>query len=254
MTDYAARLSTQAQRTALAVVANYALHVLGRKTLATLGPNSLRPSERLYLAELVPSTVHSVLLASAATYFVFGTGMFAADMVEEYDSEPLDWILAFSAGYSIHDSVVCWLHKEHLTMYAHHIAMAFGAFGMSVYKRGALAPLFFYVSEWSVPVQNALYLAEKTQASRSTVRALLVLRLAMFLVFRTAQLPSFIYVLQSRGIPFVDSMRRLHWLPAGGIINNVVLISILNIIWTVAVVRRTAPVLRELLLQRKAKK
>ncbi len=247
------RLVTQAQRTALAVVANYALHVLGRKTLATMGPSTLKASERLYLAELVPSTVHSVLLASAATFFVFGTDMFATSMVDEYESDALDWILAFSAGYSIHDSVVCWLHKEHVTMYAHHIAMAFGAFGMSVYRRGALAPLFFYVSEWSVPVQNALYLAEKTQASRPTVRALLVLRLVMFLLFRTAQLPSFIYVLRSRGIPFIDSLRRLHWLPAGGIVNNVALISVLNLIWTAAVVRRTAPVLREL-LQRKVKK
>jgi hypothetical protein len=238
----AAETSIQLGRVAVSGVLSYALHKVGAMTLGRLGPATLRKGERLYLAELVPSTVHALLMAGAATYFV-SSDLWKADMVEPYD-ERLSWVFAFSAGYSIHDSIVCALHGEHFTMYAYHIVMAIGATGMSLYKRTALVPIFFYLSEWSVPVQNALYLAEKTQASPVVVRALLILRMVMFLLFRTAQLPSFAFLLHSRGFSFFDAMSKVHVGIAGLTVANVLLLTALNSVWTLALLRRTLPLLR----------
>lgn len=235
----------QLKRVAASSVLCYALHWIGARHLAPLGPSTLKPTERLYLAELLPSTVHAVVLGTAATYYIFVRKVWHDDIVEPYP-QGLNWCLALSTAYSVHDSIVMFKHGEHFTMYAHHIAMAIGSFAMSLYQRTAFCPVFFYVAEWTIPFQNALYLAEKMQASRGVISVLLVLRLVAFVALRTLQLPEFVHFLRSRRLSFVDAMKRVHKPVAALTLTNIITITLLNTVWSIAVFRRSRPAFQHL--------
>jgi hypothetical protein len=238
-------IAQQLKRIGASSVLCYALHWIGARTLARMGPASLRPAERLYLAELLPSTAHAIALGSAATYYIFVRKVWHEDLVEPYP-EGMNWFLAFSTAYSVHDSIVMIKHGEHFTMYAHHIAMALGSFLMSLYQRAAFCPTFFYVAEWTIPFQNALYLAEKTGAPKSIVSVLLLLRLVVFVALRTLQLPEFVLFMRSRGLSFIDAMRRVAKPVAALTLTNIITISLLNTVWSIAVWRRSRPAFQHL--------
>ena len=107
--------STNLRLIASSSVVCSALHLFARVAVSRLGSSDLSRGDRLYLAELLPSSVHAIVTAGSASYLVL-SGAWKRDLVKPYPF-PLKGVLAFSAGYSLHDMAVMALHGEPLSMW-----------------------------------------------------------------------------------------------------------------------------------------
>jgi hypothetical protein len=213
-----------------------ALHLIGRLVFKNWRP-SLTNRQLLYTAELMPSTVHALIVACGAWKAIAVDRAFKDDVVEPYPLH-LDTMFAASAAYSMFDIGVMALHGEHVSLYWHHFAMLAGALAMPLYRRTAFFPLWFHMSELTVPIQNLIYFCQ-TMYPSLRLQALLDLRLLAFVALRTSLTPAMFVYLRKRGIDLqavIDGEAR----PVVYISSlNVVTLTMLNLMWTVAVAKRS---------------
>jgi TLC domain len=158
----------------------------------------------LYLSEVVPSTLHALLLGVGGIYYHFVRQLWRSDLLLP-QTAGIDRILALSAGYQIHDMLVMFLHGDSFDMWAHHVLAAGGGLVMVVYRLGSFVPCMFWVSELTVLPQNALYVGSqllgRERFERTAVfNALLYARLAAHTLFRVGLGPICLWRARATGL------------------------------------------------------
>lgn len=119
--------------------------------------------------------------------------------------------------------------------------MLVGSVAMLFHRRSAYFPVWFYMSELTVPLQNVIYyrLTMQPESTNDRVmRTLYKLRLLVFLTMRTFITPAMWIYLQKR---LIDVPRVIEQMPKFifyGSAANIASLTILNSLWTYAVAKK----------------
>ncbi|KAJ3090642.1 hypothetical protein HK102_003120 [Quaeritorhiza haematococci] len=202
-----------------------ALHICAHKFAAhvvntTLPASTLRtlsPSDRLYLAEKLPSTLNALIVSLPSLHLLLRQQPYKHDLFKPYP-ELLDRVFAAHLGFTIYDMWVMAVQgREHFSVWVHHVLGVLGTGLMRYFKVASLAPAAFCPSEATVVVSNAIWIMQKLKLDGSGARgggrgvegrstqgferiygALLVVRAIMFVIFRASAGPLLFWYVFSR--------------------------------------------------------
>jgi len=247
------------RRALVAAAAFGALHAASARVLpALVGPklmnNVLRskdPQHRRYFAEMVGSTVHAGFAGISALVVVVAHRRrhgFDTDIFKPYPAW-FDVYFSASCGWSLWDMGAMLGSGEPLSMWLHHLIVLSGSLLIQCYRRAAFFPAAFGLTELTVLPHNAIWYlsALGLRASHPRLEAKLALiRAAFFLLFRFPTGPATIaYAMGVHGgSDFWQKYRGLSPVIQGATAFNVLVLSVLNCVWTWGAVRsawRLAP-------------
>ncbi|KAH6599372.1 hypothetical protein BASA50_003069 [Batrachochytrium salamandrivorans] len=119
--------------------------------------DSLSLDNRISVSEKICSSVNSILTGCIGVWIIFLQPQFVGK--DLFHVWPLLLDLAFSMylGYTLYDLLTMVFQKHHWTMWLHHATGALGAIIMLVYKKGAIYPCYFMITEFTAIINNMLW-------------------------------------------------------------------------------------------------
>ncbi|KAI8591335.1 hypothetical protein BDZ88DRAFT_49446 [Geranomyces variabilis] len=138
-----------------------ALHVIAAAAVRhKLDPSSLSRSDRIFLAEKLPSTV-SAFLTAVPSIVLHSRLPWRNDLITPYP-RLLDRILAQHIGYTLYDlAIMAYAGGQHPTAWIHHILGILGTALMRHYRTAAYFPAVFLPTEITVVSTNFLWILQK---------------------------------------------------------------------------------------------
>jgi len=233
-----------AARTAVSALVWGAVHQVASIALGALVPRkrleSLSPRDRLYLPEKVVSTIHGVAVGLGALTLPMDPA-FTSDVLTQSTGRTSLLLLA-TAGYSVYDMVAMAWQREPPSMWGHHIATLVGTFVTLVVRRSVFFPATFLITELTVLPANIHWVLQRFEATHTPLYAAnLAFRALAHLLFRVGIGPLVVTLAIVRHGGVAAFLRDFTALPVwlwGGNAFNVAFLSYLNVVWTMATVKR----------------
>jgi hypothetical protein len=186
---------------------------------------------------MVVSSAHGAIVGMRAVLAIFHHLAFRHDIFHYPIPDQLDWSFAASAGYSLHDMSIMLFHREPVSMWVHHAAMAYGCFLMPVYRQMPFFATLFQMSELTVLPTNLLWFMSKfglKERHPNATTSLVKLRAAFYILFRVWLGPWSVYhALKLYSLRELVKKYCALPLPVSvGNAANVSFLSMMNFIWT----------------------
>lgn len=219
------------------------VHFVTRQFLPASITSKLSPGQTLYLCQK-PAAIINALFVSLPTIsqFAFKTP-FDDDPLKDF---PASFEQAFDRhlGFTLYDLAIMIVHKEHFSIYIHHIFGIIGIILIKTLRRAIVYPSLFLPSELTVIVSSAIWIVQTLKYKTGSLKLLFALRFVLFMLLRmTPGIACLLYpairLSKTKGISFKEAFLKILKEFSGlktavkiGVIVNVSTFTALNTWWT----------------------
>jgi hypothetical protein len=197
------------------------------------------------VCEKIPSSIHAAFSALLAMYInVYDDKFFVTGNIwTAYPPEWMDKLCSLCLGFALYDLGTMVIQGYNgADMWIHHILAAASYILCMWYKRGAIISRM-WITEMTVLPTNAMWYVNKFKGKNNAMyKALLVVRMIFYLVFRVGVAPYLIYRALTEGQleTYLNSTIDIKIIIA----TILGILGVLNIYWTATICKNTVTLLR----------
>lgn len=214
-------------------VFNWGLHLVCREVWKkALNPEdyyAISVRDRFFLAQKIPSSLHSLVVGIVSVKLLFWDQMFEDDIIDAYNWQ-VDWLVAYSFAYEMYDYLVMYVQTGAETiMYIHHLSLMVAYFLSVTHKKLAFVVVTMLITELTVIPNNLHWYLKVFKKSLTPVfHYNYALRLWSFIALRLTAPPYVFYMIWLH----LDHFSAQHWIARYAVYIIVTLLAMMNVYWT----------------------